>query len=219
MHARVSILASLLLCASVAEAQIIRIPTRGTQPRLWTQFSAGMLQVGEVEDGRTGTVWRFSDGLQYRGSLEYDIRRGSAVGIALSHAPSVDMAYDDPEGCDRCDGSAAITTVAALFHAGGNALGMHQVIEVQVGVARYHAFDIEGAGATPPPEGDTDLSLGLGYGLGFALSPRWQLSLVQEFAQVFHQRDGLSGDARRNVGHYVTRLGVRYGLVMRRPGL
>ena len=98
-------------------------------------------------------------------------------------------------------------------------MGLHQVIEVQVGVARYHAFDLDDAGATPPPEADTDLSLGLAYGLGFALSRRWQVSLVQDYSQVFHQRDGLSGDARRNVAHSATRLGVRYALAMRRPGL
>lgn len=219
VHARAILPALLLLCASAAHAQIIRLPTRATEPRIWTQVSAGMLQVGEVLDGRTNTAWRFSDGLQYRGTLEYDLRRGSAVGVAVAHAPSVDLRYEDPDGCGACDGSAAITSLVGLFHAGGNALGVHQVIEVQVGVARYHAFDIEDPTASAPPEADTDLSLGLGYGIGFALNRRWQISLVQELSQVFHQRDGLSGDARRNVGHYTTRLGVRYGLVMRRPGL
>jgi opacity protein-like surface antigen len=227
VHARVTLSALLLLVAIVAivagarpaDAQIVRLPVRTNQPRVWTQLSAGMLNVGDVADGRTNTVWRFSDGFQYRGTIEYDIRRGSAVGLSVAHAPSVEMAYRDPDGCGECDASAAITTVAALFHAGGTALGLHQVLEVQVGVARYHAFDIDAAVSTPPPEADTDLSLGLAYGLGFVLSPRWQLSLVQDYAQVFHQRDGLSGDTRRNVSHSTTRLGVRYGFAMRRPGL
>ena len=224
MHARVTLSALLLPLATVlgaapATAQIITLPTRTTQPRLWVQASAGMLQVGDVADGRTGTEWRFSDGIQYRGALEYDLRRGSAIGVAISHAPKVDMSYVDPGGCDRCDGSAAITSVTGLFRAGGNAFGLHQVLEVQVGVARYHTFELEDPTATPAPDGDTDLSFGIGYGLGYSLSPRWQIALVQDVSQVLHQRDGLEGGASRNVGHYATRIGLRYGFAMRRPGL
>jgi hypothetical protein len=207
------LLAAALLPARAADAQILSLPRRSREPQVWVQGGVGLLQLGVVQDGRTGTNWEFSQGAQYRASLEYDLGRlgrGLAAGLTVGYAPNVALVYVD-EASDR-DAHAAVTSVMGLFRVGGGQ-GLHQVIEIQGGIVRFGDFRDDDAGdAALPPESDSDFIFGLGYGFGLSLNERLQIALVQDVMQSFHQREGLGNGARTNTTHYSTRLQLRYGL-------
>ena len=210
-------LAALLLAGALAPvhaagAQILSLPRRSREPQVWVQGGAGLLQLGVVPDGRTGTDWVFSQGAQYRASLEYDLGRlgrGLAGGLAVAYAPNVALIYAS-EGGNR-DAHAAVTSVMGLFRVGGGQ-GLHQVLEIHGGIVRYSDFRDDDDDSALPPETDADFIFGLGYGLGYTLNERLQLALVQDAMQSFHQRDGLGNGARTNTAHYITRLQLRFGL-------
>jgi len=221
-----AILTCLAVLAGPAGAQIIRVPQR-SDPLVWTSAGVALFQTQSVVDGRTNGVWDLdgSSAAQYRASIEMPIANQSTIGIVGTYA-RVPFEYrlrsaDAPpaEGaCARCDAHLDVTSVALAFHAGGG-LGLHQVIEAQAGVTRYSNLRADGGGALPPTSGDTDLSFAFGYGFGYAVSPRFQITLVQDFGFALHQRDGLGGGERSTVQQRMTRLGVRYGLGSRRPGV
>lgn len=201
------------LLPAQADAQILSLPRRSREPQVWVQGGAGLLQLGVVQDGRTGTDWVFSQGAQYRASLEYDLGRlgrGLAAGLTVGHAPNVALVYVDEAG-DR-DAHAAVTSVMGLVRIGGGQ-GLHQVIEIQGGIVRFSDFrDDDDGDAALPPEADADFIFGLGYGFGLTLNERLHVALVQDYMQSFHQREGLGNGARTNTTHYVTRLQMRFGL-------
>ena len=196
-----------------AGAQILSLPRRSAVPQVWVQGGAGLLQLGLVQDGRTNASWEFSQGAQYRASLEYDLGRlgrGLAAGLSVGYAPNVALVYVD-EASAR-DAHAAVTSVMGLFRVGGGR-GLHQVIEIQGGMVRFSDFrDDENGDAALPPDSDADFIFGLGYGFGLTLNDRLQVALVQDWMQSYHQREGLDNGARTNSTHYITRLQLRYGL-------
>ena len=209
----------LSLLPAVAAAQVISMPSsRTSEPSWWMQGGVGLLSPGPVEDGRTASTWDFSQGAQYRASIEYDLSklgRGLAVGLVGTYAPNVSLGFVD--ATSRRDAHAVISSALGMFRVGGGS-GFHQVIEIQAGFVEYSHFTADN-GDSLPSISDTDVILGLGYGFGMTLSKRWQVTLVQDAMQALHQREGLSNGARTNSAHYVTRLSLRYGVALRRPGL
>jgi hypothetical protein len=219
---------SLTLRAAPAAAQIIRVPRSG-EPAVWGSIGVALFQTQSIIDGRTNSVWYLdgSSAAQYRGSIEKGIGNQSTIGITGTYARvpfeyrvrSDDEPVPSPENsCARCDARVDVSSLALSFHAGGG-LGLHQVIEAQAGVTRFTGLRADDGRKLAPLSGDTDLSFALGYGFGYALSPRLQIALVQDFGFVLHQRDGLRGGDRSTIQQRTTRLGVRYGLVGRRPGV
>ena len=61
--------------------------------------------------------------------------------------------------------------------------------------------------------------VGIGNGFGYGVSDRLQITLVQDFGVLFHQRTGLAGNEGSTIQQRITRLGVRYGLFRQRPGV
>jgi hypothetical protein len=221
-----AILTCLALLAAPAGAQIIRVP-RSSDPVVWTSVGVALLQTQSVVDGRTNSVWDLdgSSAAQYRASIEMPIANQSTIGITGTYARmpfeyrlrSTDAPVPD-ESCTRCDAHLDVSSIALAFHAGGG-LGLHQVIEAQAGVTRYSNLRADDGRTLAPTSGDTDLSFAFGYGVGYAVSPRFQITLVQDFGFALHQRDGLGGGERSTVQQRMTRLGVRYGLGSKRPGI
>ncbi|MGH7662723.1 MAG: hypothetical protein ACRENI_00255 [Gemmatimonadaceae bacterium] len=199
--------------AGLARAQVLEVP-RSTEPAFWGSLGAGLYEVHDVEDGRTQSVWRFGDGLQFRATGDITIRNGTTIGALVGYArlPLVYSGAATGAGsCAGCDAHADVWSAMLLFHLGGND-GFHQVIDVAAGVTRYANFEADASGEQLTPEGDTDLALSIGYGFGYALTPRFAVELVQDFAITLHQDEGLRGDAGRVGQQRTTRLGVRYGL-------
>jgi hypothetical protein len=218
----VALLASL---ARPADAQILRVPRGATgEPVLWASAAIGLVQMQRVNDGTTQSQWAFGSALQYRGSLEFSIARGSTVGVSATYArvPLTYRSFSDlgiplPGGgtCVDCDAKADVTTIFGTFHGGGGA-GFHQVIELAGGATMYRNFRTDDGNEQLPPTKDTDFSFAFGYGFGYTVNRTVQLNLVQDAVLAVHQREGLSGGNSSTSQQYVTRLGVRLGVGSRR---
>ena len=201
-------LAVTLLTGSAA-AQILQLPGK-RRAVVWGSAGVGYYDPGSFADGRTDSDWLFSDGLVWRGSLEYGFGGGSAIGVLATFARlplEVRSRSVGPSG----DAEGDIISLQALFHAGGG-LGLHQVIEVSAGLVEFRNFRADDSGETlGPPDGDRDFTFALGYGFGFGLSSRTQIAIVQDFGYTFHQRDGLPASSSRTTMHRATRVGLRIG--------
>lgn len=192
-----------------AAAQILQLPGK-RRDVLWATAWAGYYDPGSMADGRTSSDWLFSDGLAWRGTLEYGLGGGSAIGVVGTFA-RLPLEVRSRAGAPSRDADGDIRSLQALFHAGGGA-GLHQVIEVSAGVVEFRNFRAKDSGEQlGPPDGDRDLTFALGYGFGFGISGRAQIALVQDFGYTFHQRDGLPASSSRTTMNRSTRVGLRVG--------
>ena len=213
---------SILLLSSPLGAQIIRGAAQ-RDPTAWTSFAVGLLDIADVEDDDTRSVWSFGQGLRYRASLEKALSGQSGLGVVATFS-QIPLTYSRATilgtgACpDACDATANIWSVSGGFHAGGG-LGLHQVIQVGIGATMWGNFrEKDGGAALPPAKMNVDLSFDLGYGIGYTLSPRAQASLVQEFGFIVHPGNG-SGSSSSTVQNRVMRLGIRYGLGTKKAGV
>ena len=206
-----------ILISSAADAQVARLRSRA-EPVGFLSIGAGLYQPNSILDGSTNTEWRFDGTIQYRGTIEYALRNQSAVGVAGTFA-KVPLDYRDRNsiigGCTPCNADATVWTALAFFRAGGGE-GFHQIIEVGAGATGYQDFVSEDGGKLPPLEADIDVTLSVGYGFGYGFSNRIGIFLVQSADQSLHQKGDDSNDGTTSVQHYVTRIGLRYGLGSRR---
>lgn len=212
-----TVLGALLLAAArPADAQITARRPLPPDPQFWVSVSPGLLQSQSVNDGESGSVWEFGSALQWRGSLEYGIGGGNAIGVVGTYA-NMPFTFFDPSGCyDGCDANVDVVGIAATFHGGGGQ-GLHQVIDASAGVVQYRSFDIRGGSVDPAiaDRTDTDGAFSIGYGFGYEVSPRFQLSIVQDVGVLLHQKKNLPANASGVVRTQATRLNVRLGLGQR----
>jgi hypothetical protein len=200
-----------------SSAQIIRQPTRAPAPKAWASLSVGLMDVSWVHDGSTESDWRFGNTVAYRISLEMPIQNQSTIGISGSFARApltyVPLGVVAPAGCpNSCDADATVTQLVATFHAGRNAIGFQQLIDISLGATGYSSFRARSTGVKlPPTQLDADLLAGIGYGFGYAFSPDMQITLVQEGFLSVHQRTGLAGDENTLGRQFVLRFGTRFG--------
>ena len=217
-------LALLLLTAESAGAQLASLRTR-TEPMGFISAGAGLYQLSRIVDASTEADWRFDATIQYRAAVELALRNQSAFGIAGTYAKAPLRYYDlaTTAACRPCDATATVWTALAFFRAGGGE-GFHQIIELGIGATGYQDFETEDGDPLPPnpdpsatSKPDIDITLSVGYGFGYGFGKRTQIFLVQSADQSLHQSGGNSGiDGSSSVQHYVTRVGVRYGLGTRR---
>jgi hypothetical protein len=194
------------------------------EPTAWTSIGIGLVDMSSIQDRESESDWEFGQGIQYRVSLEKALRGGSGLGVVATFA-QMPLTYQrrgtviGSEPCDApCDATANIWSLSGGFHMGGG-MGLHQVIQLNIGATMFGNFREDATGdALPPSEIDVDLSFNVGYGIGFTLSPRVQASLVQEFGFIMHPGNG-SGGSSSAVQSRVMRLGIRYGLGQKRPGV
>jgi hypothetical protein len=205
----VALTLGLTVLTTDAAAQILQLPGK-RRAVVWASAGAGYYDPGSIADGRTDSDWLFSDGLAWRGSLEYGFGGGSAIGVVATFA-RMPVEVRSRSSAQSRDADGDILSLQALFRAGGG-LGLHQVIEVSAGLVEFRNFRSENPGETlGPPDGDRDFTFALGYGFGFGLSSRTQIALVQDFGYTFHQRDGLPASSSRTTMHRATRVGLRIG--------
>jgi len=204
--------------AADARAQIIRPAPRVAEPKSWLSLSVGVMDLSEVHDGSTNTVWEFGNAVQYRISFEVPVQNQSTFGVSGSFA-RVPLAYVQgpglglPSSCaPSCDADATVTQLLATFHAGRGSFGFHQIIDLSLGATGYSAFRARATGERLAPDGiDADLTGGIGYGFGYTFSPDMQITLVQEGFLSVHQRTNV-GASENTLGHqFVLRLGTRFG--------
>lgn len=181
-------------------------------PQWWTSVGLGMFQSQPVDDGSTSSSWDFGSTVQWRATLERELDRGSAIGLAmtfarapLTYASSSSLA----NSCASCDADANITQVLATFHAGGARAGFHQVIELGLGATIYSGFRARSDGHALAPGSDADPAFAIGYGFGYGVGENTEVEAVQEVAASMHQSTGLAAGTNTVIRSYTTRLGVR----------
>jgi hypothetical protein len=206
-----------LLCtgADVARAQIIQ-SVRRFNPLAWTSLSIGWLQQQGLCDPDTSACWDFGSAPQWRASFEFPTGQGASFGVAGTTA-RVPLIYAGGLGtgsCVRCDANANVTQIFGQLHLGGGT-GFHQVIDISAGATMFSNFR-ERAGGARLGDGKTkqDFSFSIGYGFGYALSPRTQIMLVQDYGLIIHKRQ--PGASNNTAQQSNLRVGVRIGLGDRR---
>jgi hypothetical protein len=210
----------LVIGAAPAGAQIMSVPrgSLSTEPAVVLTVTAGLLSLQSVADGRSGTIWDFSQAAQLGASLEKSLGKGVSFGVAATYA-NVPLHYLDTADVNAgfascCDAHANVLTGGLQFTSGGGA-GFHQLIVVNAGVIVFQHFDVKNNGTASfsgvPPKRDIDPRLAIGYGFGYGFSARSEAFILQEYGVALHQSDGLPGGTRRQYQQQTTRIGFRVG--------
>lgn len=215
---RFAYLALALGVAAPASAQVFRFQSA---PSAWLGLGVGAFNANEVADGKTGTVWDFGDvtTAQYRLSLEKALRGQSAFGLTGTYVRSPIIYRGNPatpETCvPTCDAHVDLYGLYATFHAGGG-LGFHHVLDAGAGVMSYQNFRRDSDGAKLAPSAERDFSFIVSYGFGYAISPRTDVNIVQEYGFTIHESEGTASGASNTLRFSNTRLALRFGLGGRR---
>ena len=217
---RIALFAVLSLVAAPAGAQIINVP-RGSlakEPGFFLTTTVGLQAIQSVKDGRTGTLWDFSQSIEFGAALERSLGRSLSFGIVATYTKAplhfVDTSAVSIGYATCCNAHVDVITAGVQFTSGGGA-GFHQLIMINVGAIAFQHFDVKynGDAGSPgaPPTRDIDPHLAVGYGFGYGLSPRSEVFLLQEYGVALHQGEGLEGGDRRQYQQQTTRLGFRLG--------
>ena len=218
---RLWLVAVFTIFAAPAGAQILSVPKGGLKrdPSVFIGASVGLFNLQDVLDGSTQTAWGFSQTIEYAGSLEFAVSRGSAFGVTASYA-HVPLLYVDsiqaatgaiPNGC--CDAHVNVYTVGAQFSVGGGGSpGFHQLIVVNAGIIAFENFTSDRDGRRLPPDRNIDPRIAIGYGFDYGFAKLGDVFLIQEYGVALHESTGLSGGDRRQYQQQTTRLGFKLAL-------
>lgn len=206
------LLALLVVTARSADSQVRRRTTVVNEPSMWVSLSAGVYGANGISDGETESTWDFGEGTnwQFRAAVEKALQNQFSLGGVLTYV-DVPFVYTGP-GCGRCDAHLDLTSIGVSFHAGGGQ-GLHQVLEVSAGAAMYSNLKRDSDGAKlQPRDGNVDPFFTFGYGFGYTFNPTMQVSIVQDYGLVLHEREGLSNSQSNTLTQRTTRLNFRMGL-------
>ncbi len=205
------VLAATLFVATSASAQIRRRAPVTNEPSFWVSLGAGVYGANGISDGTTNSTWDFGAGTdwQYRAAFEKVLQNQFLLGGVLTYV-DVPFVYSGAS-CGRCDAHLDLTSIGASFHAGGGQ-GLHQVLEVSAGAALYRNLRRDSDNLKlAPTGGNTDPFFTFGYGFGYTFNPTMQLSIVQDYGLVLHERTGLTNDQSNTLTQRSTRLNFMMG--------
>jgi len=205
------LLALLVVAAPSANAQVRRRAPVVSEPSMWVSLSTGVYGANEISDGVSGSTWDFGEGTnwQYRAAFEKAIQNQFSLGGVLTYV-DVPFVYLGPS-CARCDAHLDLTSLGVSFHAGGGQ-GLHQVLEASAGATMYRNLRRDSDNAKlQPTGGNMDPFFTFGYGFGYTFNPTMQVSIVQDYGLVLHERTGLSNDQSNTLTQRTTRLNFRLG--------
>lgn len=206
----------ILVTATSVNAQIRRRAPIVTEPSLWVSLSAGLYGGNGVSDGRTASNWDFGEGTnwQYRAAVERTLQSQFSLGGVLTYV-DVPFVYSGPS-CGRCDAHLDLTSIGVSFHAGAGE-GLHQVLEVSTGAALYRNLRRDSDNAQlEPKDGNVDPFFTFGYGFGYTFNPTMEVSVVQDYGLVLHERTNLANNQSNTLTQRTTRLNFRMGFGSRR---
>jgi hypothetical protein len=183
-----------------------------SEPDYWVGLSIGYVDGTTVDDGDTGSSWRFGYTAQIRATLEKTIQRGITLGASAGFS-SPPLTYvsgflDPRTNCvSVCDATANVTQVMGFVH-GGSGLGFHFVYNLEGGVTEFSDFRVRSTDDPLPPSNKYDFTFGFGGGLGVGLSPTSDIYVDEMTDLVLHPSNGTSTSAPRL---YTFRAGFRVG--------
>ena len=211
MVRRVTLGLILLACASMLAAAQERFPRLPARATTWGSATIGLYRLPTIFDPGSNSDWDFGSIVQFRGTVERDLRRGSSsIGVAVAYARAP-LTYDGTD-CSFCDADVNLWQALALFRMGGGGVGLHQIIELAAGVTGFSSFQQRGGGRLTPSS-VVDPTISIGYGLGYSLSANTELTLLQEVGLMVHRRGTRpAGDESNLPSTYATRIGLRFGL-------
>ncbi len=204
-------MALILVGASQANAQIRRRAPIANEPTMWGSLSLGLYGANGISDGQTASTWDFGNGTdwQYRASLEKALQNQFSIGGVATYV-KVPFVYSGLS-CGRCGAHLDLTSIGASFHAGGGP-GLNQILEASAGAAMYRNLRRDSDGQQlPPTGGNVDPFFTFGYGFGYTFNPTMQVSIVQDYGLVLHERTGLANDQSNTLTQRTTRLNFRMG--------
>ena len=179
----------LVVVAGLLPAQIIgrRVAAQG-MPTV-VGGGIGIIQGFAVNDGSTGSTWRFGTTLGYLATIEKPTQSGILLGLEGMYAtPS--FAYESAPGSTNATGR--IMQAALLLHS-PNEYAFHGAYQLTLGGTGFSGFRDQTTGARlGPTSTDWDFSFTLGYGLGFGISSRTSIEVLQEVGWILHQQTGLA---------------------------
>ncbi|HET9730731.1 MAG TPA: hypothetical protein VFR41_14975 [Acidimicrobiia bacterium] len=181
-------------------------------PDYWVGLSIGYVDGTTVDDGDTGSQWRFGYTAQIRATLEKTIQRGITVGAAAGFASPpltyVSGSFDPRTNClGSCEANADVTQLMAFVH-GGAGVGFHFVYNLEGGATEFSNFRVRSTDASLPPSNKYDFTFGFGGGLGFGFSPISDIYVDEMTDLVLHPSNGASTTAPRL---FTFRAGFRVG--------
>jgi len=203
-----ALLTTLLLTSPVAHAQRPGAPAR--TPSTWLGLSGGMLLMGNVQDGTTGSSWDFSNAWPIRISLERSMGRGGSLGAQFTYARAP-LRYSSSGPCSSCNAHATVATYGPLLRIGAGQT-WHQVLELFAGVMQYGGFTEDGSELTLPPDSpNRDFAFSVGYGIGYPIGTDWELELMTSYLSAVHERTSLAGNVQTLAQHTTLMVGLRMG--------
>ncbi len=219
------LLCALGLAGAPAGAQIRgRVPSSQGASRWWFSAGAGATTLTDLNDGASGSVWRFGpDPLwQMRGSLERSTDDFTTIGIAAAFgrvdvtvSPLSGAAAGTPKLPAACAVSCAAETqlwsLMGQFRSGGGT-GFHTLFEATGGVTGFRNVRTRDSLAAPigNASGTVDLSAALGAGFAYPLSQGLVLAVVQDFGMGWHSKTDLPSGTGRTWRIRTTRASLRF---------
>lgn len=205
--------ALVVIAGSSADAQVRRRGPIAAEPSLWGSLSVGLYGANGISDGASNSTWDFGEGTswQFRAALEKALQNQFSLGAVLTYVDVPFVYVGTPSNCSRCDAHLDLTSLGVSFHAGGSQ-GLHQVLEVSAGAAMYRNLTRDSDGQKlAPTDGSVDPFFTFGYGFGYSFNPTMQVSVVQDYGLVLHEREGLANNESNTLTQRTTRLNFRMG--------
>ena len=198
--------ATLLVDAGAGRGVSGQIGRRGRQqgepdPGYWVGLSFGYVDGTTINDGDTGTQWRFGYTSQVRATLEKTLQRGVTLGASAGFSDSpltyVSGFVDPHTNCvGACDATANVTQLMAFIHGGGST-GFHFVYDLEGGLTEFSKFRTKLNEDPLPPSTKYDFTFGFGGGLGYGFSQISDIYVSEMTDLVLHPSNGTSTSAPR----------------------
>ncbi len=202
-----------VVSAAPLNAQIRRRGPPVNEPSAWASLGVGLFGANGVSDGASGpSTWNFGEGTnwQYRATLEKALQNQFALGGVLTYV-NVPFTYTGPSCGGTCDAHLDLSSLGLSFHAGGGP-GLHQVLDASAGAARYSNLHRDSDNKPLEPiGGNVDPFFTFGYGFGYTFNPTMEVSIVQDYGLVLHERSGLANSQSNTLTQRSTRLSLRMG--------
>lgn len=223
------LLALIGLVAGPAHAQIRGRSVGSPRQNWWISGGASAAVFSDINDGATGTVWKFGSDpiIVYRAAIEKALDEATTLGVSVVYgkvdmtlvpfvivagAPATAPSSPPPPSCSAgCAVGADLWQAMAQFRSGGGP-GFHTFFEGNGGVTTFRGMRTADSSriAVGKPSGSLDLSGTLGAGFGYTVHPGFVISLVQDFGIGYHSKTDLPEGTSRAWRVRNTRAALRF---------